>query len=245
MRNKSERSNQSFRRSADWAKAHPDVLQAAPVLNAYVQTLTDVSARIEANAVEQGTQTKKGTVDVAGDKRLRTELRAQMGPIVQVVRGLKGTVPGIEVIKMPASGVSSEALITAAAEMAKNATIYQQVLLDHGLKADSLTSLQTATEALKASVDARGAARAARVRATKQITTDVSLGHKTVLLMDAVMRQQLRSDPATLASWRNAKRVTVKGVPTSASIAVTAPSALAPNATPQVVATPTVATHTA
>jgi len=184
---------------------------------------------VEANAVEQDTQHKKSTQDVAGDKRLRTELRAQMGPIVHVARGLKGTVPGIEVIKMPVNGVSSEALIAAATGLAQNATIYQQVLMDHGLKADSITSLQTATAALKASVDARGAARAALVKATTQIATDMSLGHKTVLLMDAVMRQQLRHDPATLASWRNAKRVTTKGV--IAAAAATAP-VTAPSATP-------------
>ena len=252
MTNKQKRSLQSFRRVQGWTQAHADILHAAPApVAAHVQTLNGVVTRIESNAATQDAQHHLGTTDATGAKQRRDEVRAQMRPIVQVARGLHGTIFGISAIsRMPRSNMDAEALATAATSMAENATIFKTPLIEHGLQPDCIETLQTAAAALKASVDARGRAKSARVGATKGIHAAVVEGSKLVSFIDAGLMPQLRNDHATLASWRNAGRVTVKGVvgvinPPAASTPGTAASGTTPSAAAAQAAPAGNATHTA
>src|ERR1051325_638955 len=79
------------------------------------------------------------------------------------------------------------------------------------------------------SMPARGNARSTAVGAREAIQADLKEGKKLVSLLDAGLTPLLK-DPALLASWRNAKRVTVKGV--IGTIVPTAPAATAPSTTP-------------
>lgn len=232
MDNKKQRSLQSFRRVQGWAVANDDILNAAPTaVGGFVAKLGEVVVRIEYTATHQEAQqhltTRRGT-----DANVRrTEVREAMRPIVQVGRALRGTVFGISAIsKMPAPNADNEHLAKAAFSMAENAAIYKTTLIEHGLQPDCIETLRTAAEALKASVDARGLARSAVVGASKGIRADISQGVKLVSLIDAGLQPLLRNNASKLASWRNAKRVTAKGVvgaivpPASAANTSTTPS---------------------
>jgi hypothetical protein len=92
------------------------------------------------------------------------------------------------------------------------------VLVENGLAPDFVAQLGRGMDALKVSVDSRGAARAKQVSATKQLTTSLGLGKQYVQIMDAALTKALKSDPAKLAEWKNARRVTIKGVTTPALV---------------------------
>lgn len=231
MKTTHQRSLQSFRRVQGWAVAHADILRAAPSpVAAHVEKLGEVVARIESNATQQAAQHQLSTRNATDATTRRTAVREAMRPIAQVGRTLRGTVFGISAIsRMPANHWDNDRLVTAASSMVENASIFTTTLIEHGLQPDCIETLRTAAAALKSSVDARGLAKARGVGASKGIRPDITQGLKLVSLIDAGLTPQLRNDPTMLASWRNAKRVTTKGV---VGIIPPALSVAAPSTTP-------------
>jgi hypothetical protein len=225
--NKQQRYLQSFRRVQGWAVANDDILSAAPAaVAALVGKLGEVVARIEQGAAQQAAQHQLSTRRGTDAKARRDDVRAAMSPIAQVGRTLHGTVYGISAIsKMPGRNADNEQLTRAAAAMAENASIFRNTLIEHGLQPDCIETLQTATAALQASVDARGLARSVAVGASNGLRADVSQGIRLVSLIDAGLQPLVRKNAVKLASWRIAKRVTIKGV-----VGVIAPPAPASNA---------------
>jgi hypothetical protein len=245
---KQQRSTQSFRRVPGWASAHPDILKAAPApVSAHLAKLGEVVASIESNATQQVAQHQLATRSSTDVTPRRTAVRNAMHLIAQVARALSGTVFGISAISKMPKDADNEHLVIAATSMVENATVFKTTLIEHGLQPDCIETLQTAAAALKASVDARGLAKANGVGASKGIRADILEGRKLVSLIDAGLMPLLRNDPANLASWRNAKRVTTKGavgVVVPPASGVTAPSTTPPatTAATTVSAVPTVAT---
>jgi len=210
---KKQRYLQSFRRVQGWSAANGDILQAAPApVAALVAKLGEVVVRIESGATQQAVQHQLSTRRGTDATLRRAEVLEAMRPITQVGRTLRGTVLGISAISKMPGNADNEHLVKAAFSMAENAEIFKTSLIEHGLQPNCIETLQTAAEALKASVDARGLARSAGVGASKGLRADISQGVKLVSLIDAGLQPLLRSNASKLASWRNAKRVTAKGV---------------------------------
>ena len=214
MTNKQQRSLQSFRRVQGWAAAHADLLQAAPApVAAHLAKLSEVVGRIESNATTQVGQHQLSTRKSTDAKLRRDAVRNAMRPIAQVARSLHGTVFGISAIStMPHPNADNEHLVIAANSMVGNAPIFKTTLIEHGLQPDCIETLQTAAAALKASVDARGNARATAIGARDGLRAEVPQGRTLVSFIDAGLMPLLQNDHAALASWRNAKRATTKGV---------------------------------
>jgi hypothetical protein len=230
MTSKQQRSLQSFRRVQGWAVAHADILKAAPLpVAALLAKLGGFVASIESNATQQVAQHQLATRSSTDATLRRTAVRDAMLPIAQVARALSGTVFGISAISKMPQKTDNERLASAATSMVENATVFKTTLIEHGLQPDCIETLQTAAAALKSSVDARGLAKANGVGASKGIHTDIPQGKKLVSLVDAGLMPQLKNDQANLASWRNAKRVTTKGV--VGVIVPLAPSVTAPSTT--------------
>jgi len=225
---------QSFRRVDAWFVDHPEVIAAsgssAHALTNGVTALRGVIARMTEQGTEQVTQQAQATLVAKDEPTLRSELRARhMKAIVAVATALRGQVPGIGVMKLPSSRVGAEGLVKAAETLATTAAIYQDVLIEHALPQDFMAQLDAATTALRASVDARGLARSKRVGATSALAEAFDLGQRIVKMIDAALLHALKSDPATLASWRQVKRITVK--PTVTRVTDIVPVAAAPSTT--------------
>jgi len=234
--NKKQRYQQSFRRVDGWSSANDDILQAAPApVAAHLVKLREVVVRIDYGATQQEVQHQLSTRSGTDATTRRADVLEAMRPITQVGRVLRGTVFGISTISKMPGNADNEHLVKAAFSMVENATIFRATLIEHGLQPNCIETLQTAAEALKASVDTRGLARSAGVGASKGLRTDISQGIKLVSLIDAGLQPLLRNNATKLASWRNAKRVTAKGV-----VGAIVPPALAVNA-PNM---PSVATET-
>jgi hypothetical protein len=232
MYNKAQRSTQSYRRVMDWKKSRDGILQAAPApIHIHFNALAEVITGIETSAITQTAQHGLATRDATDAKVRHGAVREAMRPITQVARTLQGTVLGIGAIsQMPDGNWDNERLVNAANSMAENATIFNAVLIGHGLQPDCIETLTAAAAALKSSIDARGSAKATAVGAGRAVREGVKQGKKLVSLIDAGLTPLLKADPATLASWRNAKRITVKGV--AGVIVPPAPATTAPSTTP-------------
>lgn len=221
METRQSRGLQSFRRVEAWFADHPSVVPAAGssagALAGQVTALQQVVDRMTAQATDQTTQATQATLAAKDELTLRKDLRVlHMNAIVKVGGALRGKVPGIGVFKTPSTKMGSESLIHAAAAMHTMAAPYESVFVEHGLPADFLAQLDAAATALRSSVDARGVALSRRTGAGTSLRDDLKLGRQIVVMIGASLSHALKSDPATLASWRQAQRVTVKGVQSKA-----------------------------
>jgi hypothetical protein len=186
-------------------------------------------------AAQQGVQAKQATLEASDERALRKHLREEMHAVAQVAQALRKQVPGIGVIRMPSRSGQAEGLLEAADAFGKLAATYESVLVEHGLAADFVAQLGDAVAALRTSIDARGAARASGVSATKEVALSIALGHQYVVLMDAALTKALKNDPAKLAEWKHAKRVTIKGVPHTGIAGMATSRSTSPVTTPTLV----------
>jgi len=213
-----DRTLQSFRRVDGWFSVNKEFTETAggstktPALATQLDALRGVVSRASDHAASQNTQSSQSQLIAKDEKDLRRELLAQhMASIAKVARALRGTIPGIGVLSMPKGNIQTAPLITFATAMARKAEIYESVLVEHGLPEDVIKQLDDAAGKLKASLDARGEARAARVGASKGLASELALGRRVVEVMDASLTRALRSSPGRLAEWKHVKRITVRG----------------------------------
>jgi hypothetical protein len=217
MNAQQERVLQSFRRVQGWFAANPQLVAkdgpaSSPALAAQLEALNGIVQRVTDYAAQQDTQLAQSLLISKDERDRRQELWSHhMASIVKVGRALRGTVPGIGVLAMPKGNIQSAALITAATVLARKAEVYRDVLVENGLPSDFIEQLEAATRALKASLDARGLARAARSSATRGVGSEIALGRRVVMIMDATLTRVLGSQPTKLAEWEHLKRVTLKG----------------------------------
>jgi hypothetical protein len=210
------RALQAFRRVQAWFAEHPEVLansgSSKDALAKQLQALGQVVDSMTAGATEQTTQKSQATLAAKDEKALRADVRSlHLRSIVNVAGALRGKVPGMGVFKLPSPGIRSENLLHAAQAVRTTADVYKDVFVEHGLPADFLDQLDAATSALKESVDARGIARSRITGASSTLASERSLGQQIVTMIDASLAHALKSESALLASWRQAKRVTLKG----------------------------------
>jgi len=216
MKSRQTRGLQAFRRIEAWFAEHPQALVAAgssaAALANQVDALKQLIARMTALATQQAFQTGQATLAAKDEAQQRHDVRLlHVKAIVQIAEGLRGKVPGMGVFKLPSRSLSSDALFHAAEAIRTTAAVYKDVFVEHGLPADFLDQLDAATTALGQSVDARGVARSRVTGASSGLASDLALGRQIVRMIDASLIHALKADPATLASWRQAKRATVKG----------------------------------
>ena len=228
---KQQRKLQALRRVQAWCAANPELVPA-PVppgtawspITRQLDALNTIVGQATTAAAEQGVQTKRTTLDASDEALLRRQLRAEMHVVTQVAQALRRSVPGIGILKMPSPATRTEGLLEAADALAKQASTYQTVFVEHGLAPDFLAHVSTAASALKTSVDGRGAARASRASATKQVQVALALGLQYVQIMDAALTKALRDDAARLTVWKHARRVTLKGTPAVDIVTTTPPT---------------------
>ncbi len=248
MKAQQGRALQAFRRVQAWFVQHPEVLansgSSKDALAKQLDALAQVVDAMTAGATEQTTQKGQATLAAKDETVLRADVRSlHLKSIVTLAQGLRGKVPGMGVFKLPSRDMQSENLVHAAQALRTTAGVYKDVFVEHGLPADFLDQLDGAIAALKESVDARGIARSRVSGASKTLTSERSLGRQIVMMIDASLAHALKSDPPTLASWRQAKRVTLKGatsrdvlevLPATQSVARVVPvaSPIAPAVTP-------------
>jgi hypothetical protein len=223
MKSQQTRGLQAFRRVEAWFAEHPQVLatagSSAVALAKQVDALKQLVARMTAWATEQTFQSSQATLAAKDEAEQRHELRSlHLKSIVRVAGALRGKVPGMGVFKLPDRTLSSDTLYHAAEAMRTTASVFKDVFVEHGLPADFLDQLDAATTALGACVDARGVARAKVSGASNGLVSDLALGRQIVTMIDASLAHALKSDSPMLASWRQAKRATVKGATSRGSI---------------------------
>jgi hypothetical protein len=107
--------------------------------------------------------------------------------------------------------LDNESLLAQADAMATAAKDYEPALIARGLAADFVPQLRDAVEMLRTAIDARGAAVALRHKAGETLSELVKRGVRIVNTLTVVVQRTYRNDSATLAEWKQLRRVTQRG----------------------------------
>ena len=215
---------ESLHSAKDFIDQHADTLQGVispGTRTALLQAIADLDEF--SNMQTAGRGAAKGSTKRLHELR-RTLVRDHMAPITRIAKVTLPHTPELAALKMPRGAPSDSKLASDAYEMANAAAGHAQPFLDLGLPATFVADLKAAADALAAERNVRANSRVTRVTATKGLTDKLSAGRKIVHVMDALVTKQLKYEPALLAGWRQARRVSrVTGLPAHSGSAVPAP----------------------
>lgn len=219
MNGREQKFLQCGRRTCDWGVANPGIIPPrvgaperwAPITRQF-DALEQIVKVLEDSAAEQQVMATRATLEATSEAHLRGVLRRELRAMTQVAQALRIQVPGISILRMPEARMSNESFIKAADALARDASAYEAVLIEHGRPADFIRRIYTGISALRGSIDARGAARAQQVVATKRVASALAQGKQCITIIDAFVSVALHDKPAELAGWKNVRRVMVKGV---------------------------------
>ena len=208
MRGRQNRTLESLRRAHSWLAQHGAILTDKPALQRQVQLLGDAVDSIEQTAANQELHRVSGLERSTSLSVLRRELRqAHMKPIVELARAVAPNAPEFAAdVRLPAESVTSERLLVSAEAMARAVERKKELFVDRGLPADFVEQLRRSAAALRQTIDARGTSRATRVGATASLETLIADGMRTMQVLDAVLKRELRGTPE-VREWASAKRI--------------------------------------
>jgi hypothetical protein len=221
---------QALRRVVGWATAN--AVLVPPEHKTQFDTAVTISGAIGQHATAQDEARRTERASAVTVKGVRNDLRQHhLMPLARVARTVLTATPELRAaLKIPPRGANQETLIAAANGMAAIGTVHQQVLVEHGLSANFVADITTQAAALQQAIDRKGQSRTELVASTQGLHADIAAARKIIHLLDVVFSRVLRTDPAALASWKNAKRATVKGVHSAAAATGAVPAAAVPPA---------------
>jgi hypothetical protein len=218
MTRKQRRSGESSQRSAQYVKANTATLGPLDTTPAY-QQLTDANAQVTSLAGQQDAFVRDLSGHAAADKQLAATLRSEhMQPIAKFARANLRGAPGYGALTRSGTNLRGSALVTAAMGMATAAAPFLPQLVAAQFPADTIDQLVAAANALATSLADRATARGARVRVTAAIDVQLKRAREAVAMLDAIVTRKLATQPALLAEWRSAKRVTAAPTASDASV---------------------------
>lgn len=117
-----------------------------------------------------------------------------------------------EALRTPRRTRKTEVLLATTEAMAQAVERYQDALVRSGLSANFPGQIRSVAAALKQVIDARKVNVVNRRGASKAFDEAIGRGRKAVDTLTALVKEQFRNDPATLAEWMQLRRIPKSGV---------------------------------
>lgn len=199
----------SFRRAIAFLEARPHLTDPTVAECAGIATqlvaLKNTVDRISHHVVEQQTLRPSAMRLTTDEPGFRNALITQhLRPIAQIARGLRKTVPGIDVLRLPNTRVRTATFLEEASTFAKQASVYASVLIEHGLSADFVAQLRSAIDAFQASNTARAVARNDHRGAGESITEEIAVGRRIILMLNGLVSRKIVTDGPEFTVWKEA-----------------------------------------
>lgn len=202
-----QRTLDSLRRVLVFLDEHLDVLRAIVMS----QARKDVDAAIVAATVHhttQGTASRQATGQVNQQGALAKELaHSHMMPIAKFARGKLRGVPEFAELTKPVNVTKAKKLLADARSMASAASKYVDRFVGAGFAPDTVDKLSAAADALDQAMKQRIESHGRRKASTDAIDPVLLEGRESVVVLDALITQQLKSDDPLLATWKSESRI--------------------------------------
>jgi hypothetical protein len=168
-----------------------------------------------------------------------------MEPIRRAARADLPHTPELKQLTVVKRGATFARLVMSAEGMAAAAIPFADILIAGGMAPNFIDALKTAAQDLSDAMDERVTVRAETGGATKSLVTMNAAARRTIHVLDALVKKDLKTKPELLNQWnmiRRPRKVTVQPATTPATPA-TAPTPAAP-VTPAAPPTPALAAAT-
>lgn len=210
-----KRTLQALRRGQGWLVVHPAVVAPGTPAARQAAVLDEVITLFTSAAAEQEAQER------AVDGAARDIDQARVELVVHHMRHLAVVAESVipDAVRMTVAlrrptRMDNEGLLAEAAAMAAAASepAYRTALIDSGLPSGFVEQLLEAAAAFKRAIDSRGAAIGLRLKAKEAVQDAVRRGIGILNTLTVLVARHYRGDSATLAEWKQVRRVTIVGV---------------------------------
>lgn len=212
-------------RADRWFDENGVIFSANTALDTQHQALKASIARAKQHATRLDARFAPKVMTCKDQDTFRRRIVVQLRDVAQLARRLRNTVPGIGALVAPKHRTGATSFLTSAESFMDKAAIYAQVLIEHGMSPDFVTSIKAELEQLEDVLTTRAAARSDQVTAKVSLARNLKDGRAVLDIMDVGISRALRdSDPGKLAGWKAAKRSSAARTPRVDKAAVTSPT---------------------
>jgi hypothetical protein len=227
-------------RVRDFGETHGDLFQETSLAREQFTAVAAVVNQLSGHAVTTMAAEREGLQRKA---MARAALADQLQTISRTARGMSEDTPGLEdKFRLPVRG-SIQTLLTAGRLFARDAEAFESQFIAHAMPPTFLGDLHAIVQAFERAIHDRVESKEDQIAARSNIAAALLSGASAVRKLDAILANQLRNDPATLAVWRHDRRVDytrrgkrATGVPAPPPVTPASPPSAVP-ATPATEAT--------
>ncbi|HEX8772852.1 MAG TPA: hypothetical protein VF735_04550 [Pyrinomonadaceae bacterium] len=169
--------------------------------------LNGIIAEIDGHTAAQASGQSASMESTGSKSAARDELRRDLEAISRTARVMARTIPGLENKFRAPRSISDQALLAMARAFAADALPLKAEFTRRGLPDDFLDDLAADIEAFEEAVNQQIQKREAQVAATAALDDAIERGVSIVRELDAIMRNKLATDHASLAAWLSASHI--------------------------------------
>jgi len=194
-------------RADRWFDENGVIFSANTALDTQHQALKATIARAKQHATRLDARFGLKVITCKDQDAFRRRIVVQLRDVAQLARRLRKTVPGIGALVAPTLRLGATNFLTSAESFMEKAAIYAQVLIEHGMSSDFVTSIKAELKQFEDVLTTSRVARSDQVTAAVSLKRELKDGRAILDIMDVGISRALRDrDPGTLAGWKAAKR---------------------------------------
>jgi RecA/RadA recombinase len=237
MKTRETRRYEMLVRVSDFGKAHGDLFGESSPAAKHFATVAAAVKELSGHAAVKMSAAREGRSNKATAREALLESLVTIG---RTARAIADETPGLEDKFYLPDPQTDQALITAGHVFANDAEQYRSTFVAHALPKAFVDDLHELVDRFEQAIHDREAGKDDHATARANIEAALSSGTAAVNKLDAIIANQLRDDPGTMAAWRRDRRI---GYPRyKKAVAGADPPA---SATAQAAAGPAAATQTA
>ena len=191
-------------RVRDFGKAHGDLFPESSLAAKHFATVAAVVQELSGHAARKMSAAREGKSNKA---TAREALLVSLETISRTARTIAEDTPGLEDKFYLPDPQTDQALLTAGRVFANDAEHFRSTFVAHAMPKAFVDDLHELVDRFEQAIHDREAGKDDHATARANIEAALSSGTVAVYKLDAIIANQLRGDPGTMATWRRDRRV--------------------------------------
>jgi hypothetical protein len=191
-------------RVRDFGKAHGDLFPESSLAARHFATVAAAVKQLSGHAAMKMSAAREGKSNKA---TAREALLESLETISRTARTIAEDTPGLEDKFHLPDPQTDQALLTAGRVFANDAEQFRSTFVAHAMPTAFVDDLHDFVDRFEQAIHDREAGKDDHVTARANIEAALSSGTAAVSKLDAIIANQLRGDPGTMAAWRRDRRV--------------------------------------
>lgn len=191
-------------RVRDFGDAHREAFIHSETAQQQLAVLNSAVTQLSAEDVRKASAARRGR---ARRMAARNGLLTQLGAIARTARAIAEDAPGARDDFRISRVGTDQALLTLGRSFADKAVGLLALFVDHGMPETFITELTTAIGEFEQAVQQSESEKRLHADAQERMRGAFKSGKAAIRRLDAVVANQMRKDPVTLAMWKRARHI--------------------------------------